>query len=594
MQLIVFNSLMRIPLLGLAMLAGAVLAGCAVIPSGGEEPEQAAAPEQASTAADRAAPSPAPELPDVELNGELVYQVLVGELAAKRGEPEVGAEALAEAARLARDPRLAQRATRLALEAGRYDLALDAATLWVEIVPEQDRPVESLALIMVEQGRIAEAETQLVGLLLKKDDEARGVELRRLGRLLGGLSDKERALDLMTRLVDRYQEDADAHFAAAFLADQAGKEEQVLESLASALALRPDWEEAALATVGHLIREQYPRQRVDAFAREFLEANPKASRVRLSYARYLADQEATGESLQQFLALLEHEPDNTAALMSAGLLSVREKQYEQAREYLIRHLELTPDDDQIRLYLGQVAEERERYQEALDWYNEVTSQEHRFDARVDIGLVLAEMEGVEAALEHLDAIQPGDEQEFVRLVLTKEMVLREADALTRAKALMDDAVARYPDNSDLLYSRGLLSARLNQVDEHERDMRALLEADPNNAHALNALGYTLADATDRTQEAFEMIKRALSMRPDDPFVLDSMGWVHYRLGNHADAIEYLEKALSKREDAEIAAHLGEVLWVVGQKDRAREIWAQAKQLHPDNHVLNETLERFIQ
>lgn len=578
-------------------LAGAWLAGCALLPSddGAEEDEhvepRAAAGQEPAQPAEEPAGS---GLPDVELDGELLYQVLVGELAAKRGDASVGAEALTKAARLSRDPRLAQRATRLALEAGRYDVAMDAADLWVELKPGEDRPKESLALIMVEQGRVADAEAQFVRLLEDKEGEGRGAEMRRIGRLLARLSNKPKALETMNRLVERYQDDADAHFAAAFLADQAGEVDRVLSSLNDALALRPDWEEAAVAKIGHLIQEQYPRERIDAFAREFLETAPDASRVRLSYARYLADQEATEESLAQFQKLLERDPDDTTALFSAGLLSVQMEQYNDAREFLMRHLELTPDNDQIRLYLGQVAEERERYKEARKWYSEVDSQDHRFEARVQLGTVLVELEGLEAALEHLDAIKPDNEEEFVRLALTKEMVLREAGALTRAKAMLDDAVARYPGNSDLLYSRGLLAARLNQVSEHERDMRALLEEDPNNAHALNALGYTLADATDRTEEAYEMIKKALSMRPDDPFILDSMGWVLYRMGQNDKAIEYLEKALSKREDAEIAAHLGEVLWVVGEKDRAREVWERAKREHPDNHVLNETLERFLQ
>lgn len=601
MQFTVFNSSKRISRLAVIALAGAWLAGCALLPTDDDaegddqvEPRATAGQESAQSAEQPGSEPAGSELPDVVLDGELLYQVLVGELAAKRGEANVGAEALTQAARLSRDPRLAQRATRLALEAGRYDVAMEAAGLWVELKPGEDRPKESLALIMVEQGRVTDAEEQFTRLLDDKEGNARGAEMRRIGRLLARLSNQPKALETMSRLVDRYPDDADAHFAAAFLADQAGEVDMVLDSLNKALVLRPDWEEAAVAKIGHLIQEQYPRERIDAFAREFLETAPGASRVRLSYARYLADQQATGESLAQFRTLLERDPDNTTALFSAGLLSVQMEEYKKARGFLMRHLELTPDNDQIRLYLGQVAEERERYKEARKWYSEVDSQDHRFEARVHLGAVLVELEGVDAALAHLEGIEPDNEDEFVRLALTKEVVLREAGELTRAKAVLDDAVARYPGNTDLLYSRGLLAARLDQVSEHERDMRALLEEDPNNAHALNALGYTLADATDRTEEAYEMIKKALSMRPDDPFILDSMGWVLYRMGQNDKAIEYLEKALSQREDAEIAAHLGEVLWTIGEKERAREVWERAKSTDPDNHVLNETLERFLQ
>jgi tetratricopeptide (TPR) repeat protein len=278
--------------------------------------------------------------------------------------------------------------------------------------------------------------------------------------------------------------------------------------------------------------------------------------------------------------------------MAAGLLSVEEERYGAARKYLQHSLKLTPDNDQIRLYLGQIAEEQKKYEEAAKWYREITDSDKVFTAKLHLANTVAQLQGVDAALKQLDSVQPNDEDEFVRLALTKELILRDAHDLPRAKSVMDDAVARYPENTDLLYARGLLAAQLDDISEHEKDMRAVLAEDPNNAQALNALGYTLADATDRFKEAYDLISKALSMRPDDPFILDSMGWVQYRMGNRQDAIEYLQKALAKRDDPEIAAHLGEVLWVAGQKDKAREIWAKAKKEDPDNDTLNETIERL--
>lgn len=601
----VINEFKLVILAGAAALAFLLTAGCAMPPFSGEDGEPAgsqagqAADQETEAAADQAsrdagaAASSESELPEVELDGELMYQILVGEFAANRGDMEESAEALLEAAHRSRDPRLAQRATSVALEAERFDLAMDAGSLWVELSPGRDQPKESLALILVEQGRIAEAESRFAELLAAHEAD-RGEELRRIARLLGQLSNSEQALAVMQRLVSRYEDNADAHFALAFLADRVGDSDLVVESLERSLALRPGWEDAALAMLGHLIQGQFPRERIDAFSTGYLEEAPESHRVRISYARYLIDQEALDQALVQFREVLEYDPDNTTALLSAGLLSVQEEEYKDARKYLTRHLELTPDNDQIRLYLGQVAEEQERYDEAEKWYREIDAPEQRFDAQLRLATVIQERRGVEPALEHLDSVTPGDQQEFVRLALTKELVLRDADELPRAMSVLDDAVARYPGNTDLLYARGLLAAQLDRIVEHEKDMRALLEEDPNNAHALNALGYTLADATDRTQEAYDLIKKALAMRPDDPFILDSMGWVQYRLGNHRQAIEYLQKALDKRPDAEIAAHLGEVLWVTGEKEQAQEIWDRARQTDPDNRVLKETLERFGQ
>lgn len=587
---------------GPAALLCLFASGCVLAPSGGGEESQADAgnvSSQASKGRETAissgpvAPDTASGLPNVELDGELLYQILVGEFAANQGDQEAAAEALLEAARLSRDPRVAQRATSIALEAGRYDLAMNAATLWVDLTPDRNRPKESLALIMVEQGRIASAETRFAE-LLDATSEGRGEALRRIARLLGQLSNRNHALAVMKRLVARYEDDANAYFSQAFLADRVGESDLVIDSLDQALALRPDWEEAALAKLGHLIQGQFPRERVETFAEAFLEGSPKSIRVRISYARYLIDQDALGQALGQFRTVLDQNPDNTTALLSAGLLSVQEEEYRDARKYLKRHLKLTPNNDQLRLYLGQVAEEQERFAEAAGWYREVSDPQHRLDARLRLATVIQQLEGAEAALTHLASVRTDNEQEFVRLALTKELVLRDADNLPRAMSVLDDAVARYPGNTDLLYARGLLAAQLNRIVEHEQDMRALLAEDPNNAHALNALGYTLADATDRTEEAFELITKALSMRPEDPFILDSMGWVHYRMGNHNEAIDYLQRALNIRDDAEIAAHLGEVLWVTGEKERAREIWQRARETDPDNRVLRETLERFAQ
>jgi len=588
------------------LVAGLFAAGCNMLPLEDLRPgdgETAASPEAAAESAapesapdpgrPRAAPESTAELPAVELDGDLIYKVLLGEIAAKRGAGDTASESLIDAARASRDPRLAQRAVNVALNAERFDLAEDAATLWVELSPGNDRPLESLGLIMVEQGHIDAAVSRFVQILEKAPDR-RVSALRRMARYLGQLSNRENALAAMEGIVARYQDDADAHFAEAFLAARVERGELVLKALDRALELRPDWEEAALAKIGHLIQNQYPRKQIDAFAGGYLESDPDATRVRMSYARYLVDQQAGEQALKQFETVLEYAPRSTAGLLAAGLLSMDQERYRQARRYLMKHLALTPDNDQIRLYLGQVAEQREQYDEAAEWYKEVSDQDHRFTAALRLAGVIRETDGVDAALDHLSQVRPDDEPQFVRLALTKEMVLREADDLPRAKGVLDDAVARYPDNSDLLYARGLLAAQLNRISEHERDMRALLDENPNNAHALNALGYTLADATDRIDEAFELIKKALSMRPDDPFILDSMGWVHYRMGNYDKAIEYLEKALSKRNDAEIAAHLGEVLWVTGNTERAREIWNRAKEEQPDNDVLVETIQRFLQ
>ena len=533
------------------------------------------------------------ELPDVELTSELLYQLLVGELAIQREQYQTAAEAFAKAAEKSQDYRIAERGTRVALRAKDYDRAQQTARIWARLKPKDTAPLEVVAMSLVKDGRIEEAQA-VVDELLDLDSDNTGNVYRRLADLLSKQPNHEGALELLSRLIAESPNDPELYYAQAFLADRLKEFEVVIESIDKALELRPDWEEAALAKAAHLVSRQTDKESVVEFCKQFLEDNPEARRLRMYLARYLVDQGDLEGGFDEFVALIEQDPNSTDALYAAGLLGLQLEQFDQAEDYLKRNLKLRPNNDQIRLYLGQLANERERYDEAEQWYREIQSEGYYFEAQIAIAEVLAETKGIDAALEHLQTLHPGNQDAYVRWVLAQERVLRTGKRLIEAKDMLDTAVDRYPEDTDLIYARGLLAAQLDLLEIHERDMRKLLVKDPTNAHALNALGYTLADSTDRYEEAHTLIEQALSIRPEDPFILDSMGWVQYRLGNHADAIEYLERALTKREDAEIAAHLGEVLWVTGEQERAKEIWQRALDKHPDNDVLRNTLKKFNQ
>ena len=532
------------------------------------------------------------ELPGVELTSELLYQLLLGELAIQREDYETAAEAFTKAAEKSQDYRIAERGTRVALRAKDYDRAQQTARIWSKLKPEDTAPLEVVAMSLVEDGRIEEAQAVVEEVLDLDGDK--GNVYRRLADLLSRQPNETGALELLSRLIAKTPSDPELYYAQAFLADRLEEFEVVVESIDKALTLKPDWEEAALAKAAHLVSRQTDKESVVEFCKQFLEDNAQAKRVRLYLARYLVDQGDLAQGFDEFVTLIEQDPNNTDALYAAGLLGLQLEQFDQAENYLKQNLKLRPNNDQIRLYLGQLATERERYGEAEQWYKEVQSEGYYFEAQIALTDVLVETKGVDSALEHLQTLHPGNQEAYVRWVLAQERVLRTAKRLMDAKDMLDAAVDRYPEDTELIYARGLLAAQLDLLEIHERDMRKLLVKDPTNAHALNALGYTLADSTDRYEEAHTLIEQALSIRPEDPFILDSMGWVQYRLGNHADAIEYLERALTKREDAEIAAHLGEVLWVTGEQERAKEIWQRALDQHPDNDVLRDTLKKFNQ
>ena len=184
-------------------------------------------------------------------------------------------------------------------------------------------------------------------------------------------------------------------------------------------------------------------------------------------------------------------------------------------------------------------------------------------------------------------------EDQVRIYLAHEELLRDAGRLEDAYALLNAALADLPDDVELLYARGLITAQMDMLDVHERDMRRLIELKPDHAHAYNALGYTLADRTTRYEEARALIEKALSLKPNDPFILDSMGWVHYRLGNRDQAHDYLQQAIDLRLDPEIAAHLGEVLWMMDRHEEARAVWKRGESIDIKNKTLRETLRKFV-
>jgi len=265
---------------------------------------------------------------------------------------------------------------------------------------------------------------------------------------------------------------------------------------------------------------------------------------------------------------------------------------DDAEKYLKQALALRPQNDQARLYLGQVAEQAKRYPEAARWYREITNGEYYFEAQVRLGIVTARQGDLTAARRLLDGIDVQNDTQRVQVALAQEQILREAKQYREALAVLNAAIQAVPDDKDLLYARALAAEKLNMVDVTERDLRAILKQDPKNVNALNALGYTLTDRTTRYQEALELLQQAMTLKPDDAFILDSMGWLQYRLGNNAEAVKYLKRALDLRNDAEIAAHLGEVLWVMGNHREAESVWNRALHETPDSEALTSVIKKY--
>ena len=526
------------------------------------------------------------------LSEELIYEYLLGDIAARRGDSSTAAEAMARAAELSSNLQITLRAFSMSMESGDYEQALELSELLESIDTGQQEHVLALRLqALIALDREEAVFTALIALIDALPDQSELPQY--IAQTLGRTAEPSRWLAVTERVAAHFNGNAWAQLSAGWLAYRAGQTDRAQAALDRALMLKPGWEEVALLKFSRL-REGNDNEAVAAFADEFLERYPDRLRLRLAYGRLLAEWNDNVSALEQFEKLLAHDPQNLDALYAAGILSQGLVLWDEAKSHFEILLEHYPQEDRARLYLGQILSEQGEHDAALNLLREIVAADFYFDVQMRIGFVLSDAGRHTEALEHLADVTPKSQDEQVRIYLAREQVLRDSGQAESALELLSAALIDIPDHPDLLYARGLVTAIMDRVEEHEQDMRRLIEIDPDNAHAYNALGYTLADKTDRLAEALELIEKALALLPGDPFILDSLGWVHYRRGDLDLALEYLQLAMDQRPDAEIAAHLGEVLWQLGNKEQAIAAWQDGSQTDPDNPVLKDTMRKYGQ
>jgi tetratricopeptide (TPR) repeat protein len=275
-----------------------------------------------------------------------------------------------------------------------------------------------------------------------------------------------------------------------------------------------------------------------------------------------------------------------------GLLALQLEDYAGAETAFRRALGLGhPDPGAVYLALGQAAESAKHYDEALGWYRRVEGGD-RLRAHLRIATLIAKRDGLEQGRAYLQSLEPRSQEERVQVILVEAQLLREAKAWQETYDMLSQAAETFPDSYEILYDRAMAAERVDKLDVLEKDLRRVIEMKPDYAHAYNALGYTLAEKTDRLDEAYQLIEKAISLAPQDPFILDSLGWVHYRRGNLEEALKHLKSAYAARPDPEIAAHLGEVLWKLGQRDEARKVWKTALSDNPEHEQLLAVIQKF--
>lgn len=521
---------------------------------------------------------------------ELLYHLLVGEVAGHRGRLQVAVEHYLEAAKLAADANVARRATRLAAYARDYERALRATQRWQALEPDSLDAQQTLAVLYFRTGRKDAAVAQLNHMMrLFEDDPAAGYQ--RIVALLVQEKDKVGALDLMQRFMEQHGDQAEAHYALASLALQNDALEIALTSADKALALQPAMADAAVLRARVFMLQGETDAALTAM-KKVVDAHPKEKKHLIAYGRLLAQAARYNDARKQFEKLLQDSPTDPELLYALGLLALEGRQYTIAEGFLQRLLKTGKRNTDAYFYLGSVAEARDQYDKAIQWFSRVRGGERQVDAKIRVAGILARKGDIEAARRYLFKLHDLEPEQAVRLFIAEIEILRKAKRHDDAMEVANNALAKNPGNHDLYYARSLLSEGLGRIDMAEQDLRKVLQTDPDNAHALNALGYMLADRTDRFQEALGYIQKAIELYPNEPAFVDSMGWVQYRLGNLKEAERYLRRAFQLDQDPEIAAHLGEVLWVMGNRPEAQKVWQRALQSDPDSAVLQKVIKRF--
>jgi tetratricopeptide (TPR) repeat protein len=555
-------------------ITSALLVGCAaqVAVSEHDAPTE---PESAITVRERPFPN------------DSLYPLLVAEFALRRQAYDVALEQYIGQAGELRDSGVSEHTTHLAQFLKREEEALEAAALWVELDPKNTEANNTLAQLLARQGRVLEALPYLIVVQRETGDANFPVLLNGFEQL--GAAQRAELVRDTNALAAEFPKNTNLLLTQALIQAETGQLDSALDKLDTLLDLEPE-QTTAILLEAKILADQNTAKPYGRL-QQMLQNNPDDNLLRLQYARLLTatDMRAARE---QFEFLSEQHPDDGDLLFSLALINDEIDDPEAARGYLLQTIALGQRVDEAYYYLGRIAEEDKNTEEALSRYMQIGFGPEYLAANNRIGHIL--IEGDQLKRYHARFVEQRQKYPHLRdqLYTLEAAILIEAGAQTAALQVLNQALLETPNSISLRYERAMLNEQLNNLASMEQDLRTIIAADPDNTTALNALGYTLANRTTRYDEALHLISRALVLEPDEPAILDSMGWVMFRTEQYAASVNYLTRAYTGFPDAEVASHLGEALWAQGKTDAAMAIWQGALLREPDHPVLLDTLDRL--
>jgi tetratricopeptide (TPR) repeat protein len=584
-------SRMRFPgVCGAALVACIGLAGCSTMP---QEPAVAAPVEESVVEEEVAAPAPPKrphpdEYPVANFEDDALYKLLVAEVAVFRGQLDTALDEYVAVTESSRDPGVAARTTSLAAYLRKNSAALAAAQIWASEDPDNLNAHRTAADLLM---RVGDLEAAIVHL----------EEVKRLGGLANfgrfafqaaNLNEESRTalLEGVSRMLQDYPDDEQLKFSKAVLLEQNGDLEEAL-LIADELLVDKRNINVVILKVNALKNLEREAEAI-GFLQQMLAELPENRRLRLIFARFLFESEDLDGARAQYEIILQKSPNDGDVLFALALIAMERKDDESAKEYLNDMVRWDKRTGEAHFYLGSIAERNNDVFKAIREYKQAGNGYEFLPAHSRIASILVDQGRVDEARDHLERMRSETPARRQQLIMVEAQLLSERGFQDHVFDLLDTQLENEPENVDLLYFRAMTGQRFDRLDILERDLKAIITINPDNADALNALGYTLADQTDRHEEALTLIEKALAIKPDEAAFIDSLGWVNYRLKNFEAAVTHLRRALSLFPNDEVAAHLGEVLWVMGEHLEASEVWDKALELAPDSEILKKVIQQF--
>jgi len=539
------------------------------------------------------------------MDSQLFYQLLLGELNTRTGDPGAGYSLILDAARKTRDARLYQRAVDIALQARSGDSALLAVRAWQQAFPESKEANRYILQILIGLNRIPEALEPLKREIAAANLKDRSSMVSAIPRLLARASDKKQAVELVEQALSRYLTEPSVGVEAWTVIGQmradSGDVTGAITAARRAQAIDIDAEEPIRLALS-VMTSGAPQ--AELMVKKYLDMKPRPQ-MRMAYARALIGEKRYADATTQLQAATTEKPDDLNAWLLRGALELQSEKLIAAERSFKRYLDLysgrpretamlenNKDMTQALLSLSQIAEQRQDFVTAEDWLRRIDSAEGKISVQLKRASLLARQGKIQEARELIRNQLENSPADARMKTMAEAQLLRDNKQFSEAYQLLSQASERSADDIDLAYDLAMVAEKLGKIEEMERLLRMVISSKPDYHPAYNALGYSFADRNMRLTEARELVLKALDLAPGDPFIMDSLGWVEFRSGNFEESRRILQSAFDIKPDAEIAAHLGEVLWAMDRKTQALTIWKEGKKLNAENETLQETLKRL--